>query len=219
MPPAKIPSKVRLHDLPISHYCVKARALLGYKGVKFERVDAPYHDRQDLLKISGQDYVPYIEWGKTGVAWYDIPDFLEREVPAPTLYPGGERAAAKMIENWAHQVVEEAAWKVALPKAPETFKDARERWVFEEMQIRRRGPLEAHALRMKDWQADLDGVLDLVEGPLDTRAWMLPGDAPSLADFALYGALTPLFATGIGLPKERKRLRDWQSRVEKAGKL
>ncbi len=213
-----VPAKVRLHDLFISHYCVKARAILGFKGVPFERVRARYDEREDLLRVSGQDYVPYLEWGEVGVTWERIPDFLESKIPAPTLFPTDERPVQRMIESWAHLVLEEHVWRYVVSDAPKTFADSRERWVFEEMQTRSRGPLEVMAHRKPEFFAALQKDFDLIESALESRPF-LTGGAPALADFAAYGALSPIWTTGNALPDDRKRLAEWRVRVEHVSRL
>lgn len=203
-----------LYDLPLSHYCVKAKAILRYKGVPFQVEPAPYHDRQDLLAVSGQDYVPYLLWEDEGVAWYDIPDFVERRQPTPTLYPGGQRNLARILDSWAHDVVEEAAWKCVVADAEKTFQDPRERWVFVEMQERKRGPLEVMAMRKPEFLKGLVATLRPAEDRLAESSFLL-GSEPSLADFALYGALHPLPYTGNAIPKELPHVREWFQRVQK----
>ncbi len=203
-----------LYDLPISHYCVKAKAILAYKGVAFETEPAPYHDRQDLLAVSGQDYVPYLLWEDEGVTWDRIPDFVERKAPTPTLYPGGQRNLARLLDSWAHDVVEEAAWKCVVFDAVKTFKDPREAWVFEEMQSRKRGPLEVMALQKQNFLKGLVSTLAPAEDRLGEAPFLL-GERPSLADFALYGALTPLPYTGNAIPREVPQVRAWYDRVQK----
>lgn len=209
---------VLLYDLPISHYCVKAKALLGYKGVAYEREDAPYHDRQDLLAVSGQDYVPYLLWEDKGVAWYDIPDFLEGKVPTPSLYPKGQRNLARILESWAHDVVEEAVWKCVVADAPQTFQDPRERWVFVEVQERKRGPLEVMAMRKPEFLNGLVATLRPAEDRLAESPYLL-GDEPSLADFALFGAVWPLPYTGNAFPAQAPNVRAWFERVAKVANL
>jgi glutathione S-transferase len=204
---------VLLYDLPLSHYCVKAKAILAYKGVAFETEYAPYHDRQDLLAVSGQDYVPYLLWEDKGVAWHDIPDFLEQKVPQPTLYPDGQRGLAHILDRWAHDVVEEAVWKVVAPDAEKTFQDPRERWVFVEMQERKRGPLEVMAMRRPEFLKGLVSTLQPAEARLGEAPFLL-GAKPSLADFALYGAVHPLPYTGHVVPKDLPNVRAWFERVK-----
>lgn len=207
---------VLLYDLPISHYCVKAKAILGYKGIAFETEYAPYHDRQDLLAVSGQDYVPYLLWEDQGVVWSGIPDFLEAKKPEPTIYPGGQEHVAKMLESWAHNVVEEMAWRYVCSDAPATFQDPRERWVFVELQERKRGSLDLMAQRKPEFLRDLVDTLAPLEARLAESSYVL-GEAPSLADFALYGALNPLPFTGNPLPTPQ--VKAWFERVRKVAGL
>ena len=67
-----MPPKVRLYSLPISHYCVSAERMLAFKGVPTEVVPAAYHTRQELLRRTGQDYVPTLLWGRRTVLWHEI---------------------------------------------------------------------------------------------------------------------------------------------------
>ena len=55
-------SRPLLYSMDISHYCIAADRMLAFKGVDFETRYAPYHDRQEVLKATGQDYVPTLIW-------------------------------------------------------------------------------------------------------------------------------------------------------------
>lgn len=207
---------VLLYDLPLSHFCVKVRRILDYKGIPYETEYAPYHDRQDLLAVSGQDYVPYLLWEDKGYTHDQIVDVLEKKAPTPTLYPGGQRHLARILESWAHDVVEEAVWKVVCSDAPATFQDPRERWVFVELQERKRGPLEVMAMRKPEFLKGMVATLQLAEDRLAESPYLL-GAEPSLADFALYGAVNPLPYTGNAWPAQLPRLRAWFERVGALG--
>lgn len=199
---------VLLYDLPLSHYCVKVKRILEHKGIAYDTERAPYHDRQDLLAVSGQDYVPYLLWEDEGVVWPEIPDFLEKKVPEPTIYPGGTRNLARIMEHWAHNVVEEAVWKFVVADAVKTFDDPREAWVFEEMQTRSRGPLELMKQRQPEFLQGVVKTLAPVEDRLTESRYLL-GDAPSLADFALYGAVWPIHFTGNAIPTALPHVKTW----------
>lgn len=205
-----------LYGLDLSHYVVKTKRILAYKGIPYEFEYAAYHNRQDLLAVSGQDYVPYLLHEDKGVAWYDIPDWAEKTKPSPTLYPGGQRNLARILESWAHDVVEEAAWKYVISDAPATFKDPAERWVFVELQERKRGPLELMAARKAEFLKGLIGTLEAAEAKLGESTYLL-GNEPSLADFALYGALHVVPFTGNKFPKELPHIDAWFNRVGKLG--
>jgi len=205
---------VLLYDLPLSHYCVAAKKMLAHKGVAFATERAPYHDRQDLLAVSGQDYVPYLLWEDEGVVWGDIPAFLEGKVAQPTLYPDGQRHVAEMLAQWAHGIVEEAGWKCVAFDALKTFDDARERWVFEEIQTRTRGPLEVLNLQKQAHLQSLVKTLAPAEARLGETPYLLGADV-SRADFALYGALHIFPFTGNKFPDALTNVRAWWDRVDK----
>lgn len=207
---------VLLYGMDLSHYVVKVKRILEYKGIPYEYEYAPYHDRQELLRVSGQDYVPYLLWEDEGVTWEKIPDFLEAKRPTPTIYPAGSRNLARILDSWAHDTVEELAWRVVAPDARGTFKDPREAWVFEEMQRRRRGDLDEFATQKPKF------VQGLVAGLRDTDARLgespfLLGAQPSVADFALYGALHCLAYTGNEIPRELPHVRKWYATVAGLG--
>src|SRR5437660_6429895 len=84
-----------LYSMPISHYCISADRMLAFKGVPSDTRYVPYHDKSELIKATGQDYVPTLVWDGKPVMWYDIPDFLEKAQPKPTLYPWARRASPR----------------------------------------------------------------------------------------------------------------------------
>lgn len=208
-------ARPKLYYMPISHYCVSAERILAFKKIDFDLIPTYYHDRQDLLKATGQDYVPTLIWKNKAVMWYDIPDFLEKAKPKPTLFPHGDRGLAKTLENWGHQVVEERVWRYVVTKVPPVLEDDRERWVFEEMQTRSRGPWHVLELRRDEFRKDMLAYLGMIDSMLDGRDWLL--GEPSLADFGVYGSLSPLLTVGERLPNELPRLGKWVKRIQTLG--
>jgi len=211
--------RVDLYYLGPSHYCEKARKILEYKGIPFRLVNVPYGDHTGVLRISGQDYVPYVHLGgKKGVLWPEIADWAERTQSTPTLYPGTDprasRANSRVIESWAHNVLEELVWRVVVPDVPAVLKDEVERWVFVEMQERKRGNLDLMAARKKEFLVGLHEGCSLAEDLLDGHPY-LTGDRPGLADFAVYGALHPLKFIGSRLPRGHAALQRWHDRVDR----
>lgn len=205
---------VKLYYLLPSHYCEKARKILQFKNIPFDLVNVPYGNHQAVIRASGQDYVPFIDTGDgKGVLWPDIADWAESTKPDPTLYPGGTRARARIIEHWAHQAVEEAVWKYVVAEVPKALQDDQERWIFVELQERKRGPLEVMAARKSEFLGGVREVCALAQDLLGSNAYLF-GAAPSLADFALYGALHPLKISGNEIPREFAALRAWHERVD-----
>jgi len=201
-----------LYSMPISHWCVSADRMLAFKGVQVETVDVAYHDRRELIAATGQDYVPTLLWDGKSVMWYEIPDFLEAEKPEPTLYPWGQKGLATAIEQWSHAIVEEKVWRYVVTKVPPVLHDDHERWVFEEMQTRSRGPWHVLEMRREEFRQDMLKEFARIEAILDGRDWLL--GKPSLADFGVYGSISPLFIIGEHVPKEFPQLTAWAKRIQ-----
>ena len=206
-----MPEPTRLYGLPPSHYCISAELMLAFKGIPFQRVYAPYHDRQELLRLSGQDYVPALFQDGKFVPWYAIPDHLEGLRPSPTLDPRGQKGLSRTLEHWGHQVLEDRVWKAVVTKVPPLLRSPEERWVFEEVQTRARGPWAVQAARREEFLQDLREPLTLIEEMLQGKDWLL--GEPGLADFGVYGGLSPLFAVGDPLPSGLPRTEAWTRRV------
>ncbi len=204
-------SRPQLYSEPFSHYCVSADRMLAFKGIAYDTIPVTYHDKRDLIAATGQDYVPTLMWEGKPVFWYDIPDFLEKERPKPTLYPRGQKGLAKVLEHWGHQVLEEHVWRYVVTKVPPKLSSDLERWVFEEMQTRARGPWHVLEMRRDEFKEDMVKHLAMVDAILDGREWIL--GEPSLADFGIYGAMYPLLFVGEVIPKELPRLGNWAKRV------
>src|SRR5436309_9681506 len=99
-----------LYSMPISHYCISADRMLAFKGVPFDARYVPYHDKTDLIKATGQDYVPTLVWDGKPVMWYDIPDFLERQKASPTSYPGKNKGLPVTVKNWGNKSFKKPVW-------------------------------------------------------------------------------------------------------------
>jgi glutathione S-transferase len=208
-------SKPKLYFHPISHYCISAERMLAFKGINFDLIPTTYHDRQELIRTTGQDYVPTLKWNGKAVMWHEIPDFLEKTKPKPTLYPEGEKGLAVALENWGHQVLEERVWRTVVTKVPPVLGSDEERWVFEEMQTRSRGPWHVLESRQEEFRKDMMTYLGMVDSMLEGRNWILR--KPSLADFGIYGSISPLLTVGEKVPKEFPRLAKWVKKIQSIG--
>lgn len=204
-----------LYSMPISHYCISADRVLAFKGIPFDTVHVPYHDKRELIQATGQDYVPTLMWEGRPVMWYDIPDFLEQARPSPTLYPDGQKALATTLEHWGHQVLEERVWRAVVTKVPPFLGDDHERWVFEEMQTRARGPWNVLEMRRPEFHEDMVKHLAMVDAMLEGRRWIL--GKPSLADFGIYGSLSPLLTVGGTIPDKFPNLIRWSKEIGSLG--
>jgi glutathione S-transferase len=207
--------RVELHSLPISHYCVSVERMLAFKRIRWRSIYTPYHDREALLRRTGQDYVPTLIWNGRAVSWTEIPEFFERQVPTPTLFPPGRGALARALENWGHQVLEERVWRAVVTRVPPLLKTKHERWVFEELQTRARGPWHILRRRESEFRKELVPYLRLVNEMLVGREWIL--DVPSIADFGIYGSLSPWWTVGVRIPTAMRPLAQWADRIGRIG--
>lgn len=212
--PAAAKPKVVLYEEWFSHHCVKARKLLAHKGVDFDIVQVGYHDKRALLKASGQDYVPFLQWDGEGATWDKLVDFVEAKVPEPSAFPEGQKGQARIVEQWAHDILEERVWRYVVPDFSNVFKDDVEQWVFEEIQFWKRGPMDALRAKQPQFLEDMKKHIAFVEASLQEQDYLL-GAQPSLADFAVYGALNPLECVKKDIPKEFPKTRAWYQRIGK----
>ena len=206
-----MPDRVRLFYHPISHYCVSAERMLRYKRIRFDTVYTPYHDHQELLRISGQDYIPTLVWNRTCVRWDDIPSFLDRRQPKPPLTPPGKAGLARPLESWGPLVLEERVWRAVVTQVPPRMKDPVERWVFEEMQTRSRGPWHILERRRDEFVSELLPYFELLDSLLEGREWIL--DEPTVADFGIFGGLSPWLTVGERIPARFANLVRWSNRI------
>ena len=211
-----MPDRVELYSSSISHYCVSAERMLAFKGIRWRARYAAYDDREELRRRTGQDYVPALLWNGRFVRWDRIPAFLDRLRPSPRLLPRGREALATALENWGHQVVEERVWRAVVTRVPPRLRSDRERWVFEEMQSRARGPWEVLRARRATFERELEPYFALVDRMLTGRRWLL--DEPSVADFGVYGALSPWWTVGSRTPPSYRRLDAWAARIRGLGR-
>ena len=131
------------------------------------------------------------------------------------MYPWGQKGLAVALEQWSHAVTEEKVWRYVVTKIPPVLRDDRERWVFEEMQTRARGPWHVLEARREEFRKDMLKELARVDAILEGREWIL--GKPSLADFGVYGSISPLFTIGEAVPEEFRNLAAWAKRVQSLG--
>jgi glutathione S-transferase len=198
---------------PFSHWCIKAKKIMDYKKIKYETKNVGYHDKRELIKATGQDYVPTLVNDGQIVTYPDVPDFLEKLQPNPTIYPDGTKALTKAIENWAHYRLEDVVWRYAVVDFPKTFKDDLERWVFVEIQELKRGPLQLVEHRRPEFKAEMEAHFQILEDMLKAHRFVV-SDSPSLADFAVFGAVNPLVYSGNRFPEKFAKLSAWYESID-----
>ena len=200
-----------LYSLRPSHYCACIERALALKGIRFDIVQVPYHDKRRLLRDTHQDYAPAMRHGRRIVSWGELPRYVEHLAPEPTLYPPGQEALAETLENWGHEVLEARVWPAVVTEIGALFRDPVESWVFEEMQSRTRGSFDSLRARRAELDAAVMPHFDRIDRMLAGRPYLL--DQPSLADCGVYGGVWPWLMVRGSAPPRFRRLNRWIERV------
>lgn len=179
-------AEIILHHYPASPYAEKARVALGVKRASWRSVVIPViMPKPDLMPLTGgYRKTPVMQIGAD--IYCDtqlILRELERRIPEPSLYPGGNRGIADGIAWWAERHMFNLAVGVAFAKIGDTlppgFAEDRAKFSGREVNVARLRAAEPRLL------ADYRAQLQWLEEALGSRAFLL-GDRPSTADCALY---------------------------------
>ena len=203
-----------LYDEVYSPYCAKVRKLMDYKGLRYRTIPVPYHDKDRLLRETGQDYVPFLRDGRRGVPWIRAVDYLERTCAQPSAYPEGTREVCRLLEAWEYDWFEDRTWAIVAPYLERTFTDPKERWNFTEQWERVYGPFAETRRDPKPVWDSLAASLRMLESCLRRRKYLVTS-APTAFDFAIYGNLHAMAYAGVRLPAAYTRLRTWYARVHR----
>ena len=175
------------HHYSTSPFSEKVRIAFGIKGLEWQSVDIPVMmPKPDLVPLTGgYRKTPVMQIGAdifcdTQVILREI----ERRHPAPTLFPGLAKGLAEGTAFWADHQLFGASVAVAFGLMGEHFPDAflEDRAKFSGRSVDRS--------KVKQQAAVMSGVLRAhlgwVEEALGDGRTFLYGDAPSLADLAVY---------------------------------
>jgi glutathione S-transferase len=196
-------AKLVLYDWAPSPFCIKVRAVLARKGVRYERVNALSKVRE-VKRRGGIGKAPALELdGVLHVDSTDIAHELEARFPEPPVLPQSprERARCHALEDWA----DEALYFLGLwhhwhepsgrAQAKRYFaKSMLGRVLFLPYVARIEGQLKGQGTGRKSdahVRADLERDLDAIEAMLDGRDWLLES-GPWLCDYAVASQLTYL---------------------------
>ncbi|HEX4171398.1 MAG TPA: glutathione S-transferase family protein [Acetobacteraceae bacterium] len=177
-------------DLRFSPYCWRTRMALAHKDLPVETMPWRFTDKA-ALAFSGQGRVPVIRDGEHVVSdSWAIAEYLEDTYPdRPSLFGGATgRAHARFVNAWADGVmlggivrlIVRDLLDVVAPQDRTYFRDSREArfgMTLEAVQ-------EGRETRVHDFRASVLPVR-LVLG---SQPW-LGGQAPSYADYILFGTL------------------------------
>jgi len=213
------------HELILHHYdpspfSEKVRLVLGLKGLAWRSVIVPMVlPKPDLMPLTGGNRrTPVLQVGADIYCGTNlIAAELERRRPEPSVYPGASQGLCAMLSLWADQIL-------FLPSSRCAVKDSSR---FPPGFQADRAAMRGHAT-VPDAQllAEAPHHLEQLQLQLaypeqtlgDGRAFLL-GDAPSLADFAVYSRVwwAQLFAGDQGELAALPRLAAWMRRVAAIG--
>ena len=218
-------SELILHHYDFSNYSEKVRLVLGLKDLAWHSVIIPaWAPKPDYTPLTaGYRRTPALQIGADVYCdTHLIVEVLEELAPTPTLYPGtdvaGTRALTAALVHWAEVSLFRPLALYITGRHAARFPDA-----FHADRARLHGrpvpsvaQVEASALK---YQAQIQPQLAHIEALLGSGTPWVLGEAPGLADLALYEA--PWFLETIGgadaLPAGLPRLRAWMERVAAIG--
>ena len=201
-------------DLRFSPYCWRTRFALAHKGLPVETVPWRFTDR-DVIAFSGQAKVPVIQDdGKVVFDSWTIAEYLEDQVPTPTLFGGPTgRAHTLFINAWADAVLVGGIARFIVRDLIDVI-DPKDRDYFRSSREARFGKsLEAVQEGREERLTAFRETLLPIRLVLRRQKW-LGGAAPSYADHIVAGTLMwPRCASRFELLEANDPVAEWQNRL------
>ncbi|WP_437873765.1 glutathione S-transferase family protein [Sorangium sp. So ce363] len=211
---------MKLYRLRYSPFARKVQMLLDLLGRPYELVEVPYDDRDELARVTGgYIYVPVLvgDDGRVTVESRRICELLLED-------PAARRLTLDVLEGpvWAYAdfcdgPLEDVLFRIASPRIRDAWERPGQRALYTLIKERKFG-----AGCIEQWERDTPALLDRARTLLSPtvrtlqRAPFLFGEAPSLADAALYGNLAMLFEADRALPGAlAAELPGYMSRLER----
>jgi glutathione S-transferase len=215
---------MKLYQFSYSPFAAKVRKCLELKGLAFEIVEVPYMDRRELVALTGGSIlVPVLADGPTVVSNSPrITAYLDERYP-PSLRPGPLGGPVTVFEQWADEILEDVAFKIAAPTQEQTMaarnggrQDAAAMYRFVKERKFGVGCIDA----WRAGEAQLIEKLSALLAPLAVTVAEQPyffGERPTVADAAVYGIFYMLDSVLPGrLASLAPGLVDWYRRVHQA---
>lgn len=208
---------MRLHRFRYSPYARKVQILLDLIPKKYELVEVPFTDREELAKLTGgYIYVPVLEHddGSVIVESRVICERLLSEPAAQRLVPSPLEGPIWAYADFADGPLEDVLFRLASPNVRDAWPTAFARALYVLVKERKFG-----AGCVDQWQRQRPELLQRARHllapslrSLEQRPFLF-GDAPTLADAALYGNCCMLEEVGL-LAEVAPGLVDFARRVE-----
>ncbi|MBV9079476.1 MAG: glutathione S-transferase [Methylobacteriaceae bacterium] len=189
-------SRPKLYRHPLSGHSHRAQLFASLIGAEVEIVEVDLakgaHKAPDFLKLNPFGQVPVLVDGETVVADSNaILVYLAKKHGRADWLPE-DAAGAAAVQRWLSVAAGQIAFGPAAARLITVFGAA-----FNADEVIKR----AH------------GVLTLVEAELATRAWLVPGATPTIADVALYSYIARAPEGNVDL-SGYPHVRAWLKRVE-----
>ncbi len=182
---------MKLYRFRYSPYARKVQALLDWLGTAYELVEVPYGDRNELASVTGgYIYVPVLVTDEQQVLTEsrDICEWLTRSAAGAAFVPSPLEGPIWAYHDWVDGPLEDVLFRIGSPAVRSAWPTLGERALYTLIKERKFG-----AGCVDAWLRDRDALLVRAQGllapslrTLRQRPFLF-GDAPTVADAALYG--------------------------------
>jgi glutathione S-transferase len=181
---------MKLYRFRYSPYARKVQILLDLLGARYELVEVPYSDREEIARVTGgYVYVPVlVDGGKVVTESRSICEHLLAGEAGARLVPSPWEGPIWAYADFTDGPLEDILFRIASPAVRDAWKSASDRALYVLIKERKFG-----AGCVDAWQRDQGALIaraqHLLAPTIRTLASrrFLFGDAPTLADAALYG--------------------------------
>lgn len=187
---------MKLYRFPYSPYARKVQLLLDLLGEPYELVEVKYGDRRELSRLTGgYIYVPVLldRDGSVVVESRTICERLLGRAANDELAPKSLAGPVWAYHDFCDGPLEDVLFRIATPALQATWDDPFERALFTLVKERKFGAgcVDAWRRERPELVRRARHLLEPTVETLQLRPFLF-GDAPTLADAALYGLLAML---------------------------
>lgn len=182
---------MKLYRFRYSPYARKVQIMLELAGLPHEVVEVRYGEREELARLTGGHIlVPVLtlDDGEVIVESRRICERIAARPEARHLVPPTMRAALWAYHDFVDGTVEDVLFRIASPEIRAQWPTAWERSLYVFIKERKFGPgcVDTWLATRSELIARARSVLEPTRQVLSEQPFVL-GDAPTLADVALYG--------------------------------
>jgi glutathione S-transferase len=210
---------MKLYRFRYSPFARKVQMVLDLLGRRYQLVEVPYSDRDEIARVTGGHiYVPVLvgDDGRVTVESRQICELLLADESARWLAPEPLEGPIWAYADFVDGPLEDILFRVASPFVRDAWERPGERALYTLIKERKFG-----AGCVDQWKRDQEPLLDrarLLLAPTIRTLRSVPflfGAEPTLADAALYGNLAMLFEAERSLPAAlAPELRSYMTRLE-----